>query len=113
MGMTQQEAYDLAVKMRNQKATWPKIAEALEKGGYVSARTGKPIGHLMVRHMVTAVEKKEKEIARKDEKERAPVIVGGSDNDVLAGLQKILAMHDIPAKMRTEFAKHWLNNVAQ
>ena len=110
MMMTQQDAYDQAVKLRNQGLKWEAIADHLKNAGYISARTGKPLGHLAVRHMVVAVEKREQELAKKDEQERKPTIVAGTDNDEIAGLQKILGMHDIPAKMRKQFAYEWLKN---
>lgn len=62
MSMNQQELADYCVKLRNQKLTYPAIAEALAKTGYVSAKTKRPLGPIAVRSIVT-------EAQRADEKE--------------------------------------------
>lgn len=87
--MTQQDAVDMIEKLRANKTSWPRIAEALKTGGYISARTGEPIGHLMARHMYEKLHKRDKVVRKREAREDA-VVVKAVDNTMMEDVKKLL-----------------------
>lgn len=99
MTMSQADALDLITKLRAENVTWPRIGEALKTKGYVSARTGKPIGHLMVRHMYEK-SKKITAVASKKEAKADVIKVKAVDNAVIDDIKKLLNAGLSPATQK-------------
>ncbi len=62
------EAAEYATKLRKQGITYPEIAKTLEKMGYKSSRTKRPLTAMTVRHIVTELERADnKELAKQSQ----------------------------------------------
>lgn len=100
--MTHEWAVEQAKQLRTQGKTYPEIEEHFKRIGYVSPKTKKPVGHLAIRHMVTASDKKEKQEFKEEEKSMKLIAphfrdtvrkiceIPGIDEETFMGLLKAL-----------------------
>lgn len=69
MAMTYQQAASQARQLKRQGSSWKDIEIHLEKAGYISERTHRPIKELAIRQMIDRTERQEREEAMIEAKE--------------------------------------------
>lgn len=109
MTMTYQQAVQQARQLKKQGVQWKKIEEHLQKAGYVSERTGKPIKELAIRYMIDRADRQDRAEIQEEAKEEKMYVVA-ADNSFKDNFKTLMTAGGFSAEMRLKLLEVLMEN---